>query len=49
MKITASSQTTSMASEGADPETQVLDLVEELITNLVSGKQTDILIMDFSK
>ena len=36
------SQTTSMASERADPETQVLDLVEELITNLVSGKQTDL-------
>ena len=30
-------------------ETQLLELMEELMTNLECGKQTDVLIMDFSK
>ena len=34
---------------GRSCETQLLELVEELATNLESGKQTDILITDFSK
>ena len=37
-----------MASKGAC-ETQLLELVGELTMNLESGKQTDVLIMDFSK
>ena len=34
---------------GRSCETQLLELVEELTTNLDSGKQTDVLIIDFSK
>ena len=34
---------------GRSCETQLLELVEELTMNLESGKQTDVLIMDFSK
>ena len=34
---------------GRSCETQLLELVEELTTNLESSKQTDVLIMDFSK
>ena len=34
---------------GRSCETQLLELVEELTTNLESGKQTDVRIMDFSK
>ena len=34
---------------GRSCETQLLELVEELTTNLGSGKQTDVIIMDFSK
>ena len=34
---------------GRSCETQLLEFVEELMTNLEEGKQTDILIMDFAK
>ena len=34
---------------GRSSETQLLELVEELTTNLESSKQADVLIMDFSK
>ena len=34
---------------GRSCETQLLELVGELTMNLESGKQTDVLIMDFSK
>ena len=34
---------------GRSCEIQLLELVEELTTNLESGKQTDVLIMDFNK
>ncbi|KAI8519197.1 hypothetical protein Bbelb_024540 [Branchiostoma belcheri] len=35
--------------KGRSCETQLLDFAEELTTNLESGKQTDLLIMDFAK
>jgi hypothetical protein len=35
--------------KGRSCETQLLEFIEELTTNLENGKQTDVLVMDFSK